>query len=204
MTSSSRYIVGISGRSGSGKTTFVRRVKDRYPDLITLHTMDNYYRPIEDQIKDEEGFINFDLPSSFYRERFYDHLVALKKGEDVQLIEYDYTKSGSNKSILVPSKPIILVEGLFIFHYEEVSNLLDYKVMVTTTKDTCYHRRLYRDQNERNYLQPEINYRYHRHAEPAFQSFILPHWDDCDLIVDNTDEMSDGIAALEKLVDFKS
>ena len=200
MTSTSAFIIGISGRSGSGKSTFVRKIHEKFPESTTLHTMDNYYRPISEQIIDDNGYINFDLPASFYIEKFTHDLISLKNGKDIEIKEYDYKKSGQASNLVIPTRKIILVEGLFIFQIEAVKNMLDFSIMMTTTRELCYDRRLNRDQNERGYRIPEIEYRYFNHAEPAFQQIILPHWDDCDLIVDNNENIMEGIQMLSSII----
>ena len=36
-------IIGITGGSGSGKSTVVKRIKERYPNAVLIE-MDNYYK----------------------------------------------------------------------------------------------------------------------------------------------------------------
>ena len=37
------YIIGIAGGSGSGKSTFAGRIKEAFPDQVSLISCDNYY-----------------------------------------------------------------------------------------------------------------------------------------------------------------
>ena len=64
----SSMIIGICGGSGSGKTTLLNRLKEEFkhsnPSVISL---DNYYLPIEKQEKDDNGKVNFDLPTALDR-----------------------------------------------------------------------------------------------------------------------------------------
>ena len=57
------YIVGITGGSASGKTYFMKSLIDSFDkDDITRISQDNYYRPIHEIPRDENGVENFDLP----------------------------------------------------------------------------------------------------------------------------------------------
>ena len=59
------YLVGVAGGSGSGKTTLVRALRNLLPpDTVTLVSQDDYYRPIEQQLTDSNGKVNFDLPAA--------------------------------------------------------------------------------------------------------------------------------------------
>lgn len=188
------FVVGVSGRSGSGKSTFVRRVMEHFgSEKVSLHTMDNYYLPSNQQTKDDKEVINFDLPSSFDRAKFCGDLQLLKDGNDVELREYIFTTENSSDHIIViPSAPIILVEGLFIYYYEELQALLDYRVMMNVSYDECYSRRLNRDLKERNYTEEETNYRYNAHVEPAYNQYIAPYVNACDILIDNEHSFADG------------
>jgi uridine kinase len=193
-----RYVIGVSGRSGSGKSTFVRRIMEYFgSDMVCLHTMDNYYLPSEQQVADEKEFLNFDLPTSFDRDKFHSDLEALRRGEQVQLAEYEFTNENpSNNVFTLYSAPIILVEGLFVYHYKEINKLLDFKVMIQVTYDKCYNRRLNRDLKERNYSEDQTNYRYNAHVEPAYKSYIEPYVDECDLKIDNEQNLEAGLQIL--------
>ena len=199
-----RLVIGIGGRSGSGKSTLVRRLlEDLGPETITLHTMDNYYLPREEQLHDEHNYINFDLPSSFYRHEYHRDLIQLINGQQVLLNEYHFNNKTSEKVIVTSSAPIILVEGLFVFHYEEIKALMNLKILVDISFDEAYSRRLKRDQRERNYSEEEIKYRYLNHVEPSFQNFIQPHISEMNMIVDNQINMEPDLKKLKKMLLFK-
>ena len=42
------YIIGIAGGSGSGKSTFSKRLCELFPESIALVSCDNYYRAHDD------------------------------------------------------------------------------------------------------------------------------------------------------------
>ena len=179
------YVIGITGRSGSGKTTLVNKIEQDFgASKIAIHTMDNYYKPRPDQTKDDSGYLNFDLPTSFYREQYFSDLKLLVDGKNVKLKQYIFNCESQSKPLLISSAPIIIVEGLFIYYYEEIRNLLDLSVLINLDVRQSYQRRLLRDRKERNYSEEEINHRYYHHVEPAYQQFILPYKDDFDLVID--------------------
>ena len=50
------YVVGLTGASGAGKTTFINQIRAAFNDAdICLVSQDNYYRPKDQQKKDEKG-----------------------------------------------------------------------------------------------------------------------------------------------------
>ena len=73
-------VVGITGGSGSGKTSFMRKLIDNLPDA-SLHSMDNYYIDIDHQPRDENNVENFDKLESIDTDRFVSDLEKLIDGE---------------------------------------------------------------------------------------------------------------------------
>lgn len=194
-------IVGIGGRSGSGKTTVVRKLIEHFgSQLISLLTLDNYYLPRDQQVEDESAYLNFDLPSSFQREKFASDLLTLKLGRHIEIVEYVFNNERRPKPLRIVPRPIILVEGLFIFHYQEVREMIDLKVLIDVPAEVAFNRRLQRDLTERNYGEEEIIHRYFQHAEPAFQNFIQPYIGEIDLIVSNRNNMDQAISIVCKEV----
>ena len=79
-------MVGITGRSASGKTLFIRRLLDSFgEDQICLLSQDNYYRERSLQPRDEKGYENFDLPESIDHQQFIKDIESLHHGKEVQL-----------------------------------------------------------------------------------------------------------------------
>lgn len=111
-------VIGICGGSGSGKTTLLKKISSYYGNSnVSVFTMDNYYYPIEQQQKDPNGIVNFDLPTALNEEKLSNDLTMLAKGDAVQVKEY-FFNSPPNKNVLLTIEPkkIIIVEGLFLFH----------------------------------------------------------------------------------------
>ena len=49
------YIIGVAGGSGSGKSTFSKRIQDKFPNEVTILSSDNYYRPHDDITMEERN-----------------------------------------------------------------------------------------------------------------------------------------------------
>jgi len=162
--------------------------------------MDNYYLDSDDQYVDDQGYKNFDLPTSFKKEKFCEDLHLLRSGKDITIPRYEFTIEGGSEQIEIRSAQVILVEGLFIYHYERVMSYLDYKVMVRLPMEIAYARRLKRDMSERAYTEDITKYRYFNHVEPAYQQFIDPYIAKMDLLVDNSIDLSAGEATLKEVI----
>ncbi len=193
-----RIAIGITGGSGSGKTAFVRQLMDSLPEgAVALLCQDNYYHPIEEQVKDEQGYINFDLPSSIDMEQFVKDLRQLMAGYPVERAEYTFNNDYQEDQCLrTDPAPVILVEGLFIFHVEALLQLFDLRVFIHTKENLKVIRRIRRDQLERNYPLEEVLHRYERHVTPTFEQFIEPYQEQADLVINNNRSFDRGLKVL--------
>lgn len=170
-------IVGICGGSGSGKTTLLNRLFREFGHLNpSVFSMDNYYRTIDNQHIDENGIYNFDLPTALDEEKLIADLRQLVSGQEILVKEYHFN-SPPDKNVLVTVKPsdLIIVEGLFLFHYERVRELLNYSVFIKVDPDVQLDRRLYRDQETRGYSREEILYQWRNHVTPCYENYLLPY-----------------------------
>jgi uridine kinase len=192
------YLVGISGGSASGKTSFLKKLRASLPEGATcVVSQDNYYLPKEKQLKDENGQINFDLPTSIHRDAFYADMMRLMKGESIQLQEYTFNNAAHTSTLIhLDPAPIVIMEGLFIFHYEEIRNQLDLRVYIEAREDVKLNRRLKRDKDERGYPEDIVMYQWQNHVMPSYRQYLQPYRDQSDIIVTNNDSFDKGLEVL--------
>lgn len=192
------YLVGIAGGSASGKTFLLNSLLNHFEkEEICLISQDHYYKPIETQLVDENGQINFDLPEGIERERLYEDICQLLAGKTIKKQEYTFNVHKENPEILcINPAPIIVIEGLFIFHYKELFDLFDYKVFVDADHDIKLNRRLMRDQLERGYTEDMILYQWYNHVMPAYDAYLLPYKPSCEYVIHNNDDISKEINVL--------
>lgn len=182
------HLIGVVGGSASGKTTFVRALAERFaPNQLCLISQDHYYHPLHLQARDERGEVNFDLPGALDRNRCLADLKAVMAGQTVTIREYTFNRSDAEPSehILEPA-PVIIMEGLFVFHYQEIANLLDLRIFIDAPLEIMLARRIERDYRERGYPEEVVRYQWDHHVAPAYKSYLEPYRDSSDLIVTNT------------------
>ncbi|MFA0962176.1 uridine kinase [Roseivirga sp. BDSF3-8] len=197
------YIVGITGGSASGKTRFLNSLIGKFTsDEVCLISQDNYYRPRHLQPVDENGVQNFDTPHSINHEEYANDIRKLKQGVIVEREEYTFNNPEATPSKLIfKPAPIIVVEGIFVFYYPEVSELLDLKVFIDARDYIKLKRRIIRDRDERGYDLEDVLYRYEKHVAPTFDKYIKPFKYEADVILpNNRDDAFDR--SLDMLVTF--
>ena len=67
-------MIGIAGGTGSGKSTFTNRLKDRFGDEITVLYHDNYYKRHDDLPFEERKKLNYDHPDALETDLLVEHL----------------------------------------------------------------------------------------------------------------------------------
>ncbi len=199
------YIIGICGGSGSGKTSFIRQLRDRFSeDDLCIVSQDDYYKPREEQKKDAEGIINFDLPKSIDKKAFRKDLDLLISGESIEKPEYVFNNDKAiAKMMTIKPAPVIVVEGLFVFHFKKIACLFDLTVYINAKENLKIIRRIKRDQLERNYPLDDVLYRYQHHVLPSYEQFIEPYKESADIVVNNNNNFSDGLDVVSGFLQSK-
>lgn len=191
-------IIGITGGSGSGKTYFLNHLLDRYtPDEVCLISQDNYYRERGVQPIDKNGVKNFDTPGGIDHEAFAADVALLKAGQTVERREYTFNNPNvAPKMLVFKPAPIIVVEGIFVFYFKEVSQLLDLRVFIEAQNYLMLKRRIVRDAKERGYDLDDVLYRYEQHVAPTYQKYIEPFKHSADLIIPNNSDFKNALKVL--------
>src|SRR4051794_20108765 len=131
------YLVGIAGGSGSGKTTFAKKVLQRvsHPDVVLLH-QDSYYLSDPATGPKIHGAPNFDHPGAFDWTLLKEHLIRLKNGEQVAIPHYDYklNRRTAETERVGPCRTIVM-EGIFTLWDADIRDLFDVKVYLNVDAD---------------------------------------------------------------------
>ncbi len=181
----SPLIIGISGGTGSGKTTVANAILKRVGvDRISFLPHDAYYRDLSHLPLEERKKINFDHPDSLETDLMVQHLRQLKNWQPVELPVYDFTAYvRTNRTITVQPRRVILVEGILIFYEPELRKLFDVKIYVDTDADIRFIRRLQRDLIERGRTTESVVNQYLNTVRPMHLEFVEPSKRYADVII---------------------
>lgn len=169
------YIIGVAGGSGSGKSTFARRIKDAFPEHVAMISCDNYYLPHDDLTLEERANLNYDAPFSLEFDLMVRHLEALRNGQAVQCPVYDFTQhTRSNRVTEIQPHPIILIDGILIFHDPDLRDCMDLKIYVETDADERILRRARRDMRERGRDLDSVIQQYLATVKPMHNAYVEP------------------------------
>jgi uridine kinase len=196
------FIIGITGGSGSGKTSFIKSLRTRFPqEAICIISQDEYYRHRDEQIIDEAGIKNFDLPASIDYNQFKQDIKNLVDGHAVEKQEYTFNNPEAVPRIIVyQPTPVLIIEGLFVLYDPEIRRLLNLSIFIHAKENLKVIRRIKRDQIERNYPLEDVLYRYEKHVLPSYESYIKPFMDDCDLVINNNHSFQLGLDVLSGFI----
>jgi uridine kinase len=171
------FLIGIAGGSGSGKTTFAKKVMKGISNLDSsmLH-MDSYYLPSQPKTNyTSSGKANFDHPNAFDWELLRQHLTDLKKGGSIKCPIYDFKNSSRTEEYesVGPCK-VVLFEGIFALYDQEIRDLLDIKCYLHVDSDIRFTRRLHRDVKERGRSLESVIAQYYDTVRPMYLKYLDP------------------------------
>lgn len=196
------YLIGIAGGSGSGKTTFAKRILSQLSDTlgrqneVALLHQDSYYLSQPAAHLKIHGESNFDHPDAFDWPLLRDHLERLKRGEEVATPIYDFSTSRRSKETeLVGPCKAILMEGIYTLWDAEIRALFDLKIYINVDADIRFIRRLHRDVRERGRTLDQIIRQYYDTVRPMHREYLEPTSQYADLIVGEESELAAEVIA---------
>jgi uridine kinase len=178
-------LIGICGGTGSGKTTLAQRIMAAFDEAtVACIQQDSYYRDLSAMPVEERRRVNFDHPDSVDGELLLKHLQDLRSGKSIRRPIYDYTTHlRQGTAVCVAPLPVILVEGLLIFHDERMRRLMDLKIYVDCAADIRCMRRLERDIRERGRSVESVIEQYLSTVRPMHEQFVAPCIRYADIII---------------------
>ena len=120
-------IIGITGGSGSGKTTIAHEIANQIEanDRIVIMTQDSYYKDNTGLPMSERQKINYDHPNAFDMPLLEAQLNQLLHRKPIEMPTYDFTEhTRSDKTVHINPADIIILEGILVLFNEEIRNLM--------------------------------------------------------------------------------
>jgi uridine kinase len=169
-------IIGICGGSGSGKTTVAEKLIEALGERQTvLLAQDSYYKDHRELPLEVRAKVNFDHPESVDFDLLIEHLQALKRKQPIDRPYYDFAQHLRTADVQrLEPKPIIIVEGILIFHDPQLREMFDLKVFVDTDADIRFIRRLRRDVRDRGRTMESVVEQYLNTVRPMHLKFVEP------------------------------
>lgn len=179
-------IIGVAGGTGSGKSTFTNRLKDKFGRDITVIYHDNYYKRHDDMSFEERKSINYDHPDALDTDMLVEHIARLKRGESIVCPVYDFAQHNrSDKTLTINPSKVIVVEGILVLHDQRLCDLLDIKIFVDADADERILRRALRDMQERGRDLNNIIEQYLTTVKPMHYLFVEPSKQKADFIINS-------------------
>ena len=177
--------IGIAGGTGSGKTTVAKIIQKKLGnDKTCIISMDSYYKDFPNLPLSKRKKINYDHPSAFDIDLFKSHLLKLKDGKCIEVPEYSfaqYARSGKFKKVC--PTPIVIVEGILLFYFEDIRNLFDIKIFIDADADVRIIRRIRRDVLKRGRDLGSVTKQYLDTVRPMHIQFVEPTKRFADIII---------------------
>ena len=183
--------VGITGGTGSGKTTILELLKKEFLENdIGFISQDSYYNDNGKLSFDEKNKINFDHPDAIDFELIINHLNLLKNKKNINQPIYSFIHHNRiEKTKLVKPKKIMIIEGILILNNIKLRDMIDYKVFVNATENLRFKRRLDRDINERGRIKEEVIELFNTRLNKMHRLYVEPMKEFCDIIIDNNNKV---------------
>ena len=179
-------IIGIAGGTGSGKSTFTNRLRDRFGDNITVIYHDNYYKRHDDIPFEERKKLNYDHPDALETDLLIEHIKRLRNGESIECPVYDYTVHNRlDKTVRIDPRKIILIEGILLLADPRLRSLLDIKIYVEADADERILRRILRDVKERGRDIDNIVEQYLTTVKPMHYLYVEPTRATADIVINS-------------------
>ena len=203
MKDSQPIIIGVTGGSGSGKTSVSRAIFNNFPDhSIMMLEQDSYYKDQSHLRFEERLNTNYDHPFAFDTDLLIQHVEQLLNYQAIEKPVYDYVaQTRSTETVIQEPKEVIILEGILILEDRRLRDLMDIKVYVDTDDDIRIIRRIKRDMEERGRTLDSVIEQYLTVVKPMYHQFIEPTKRYADIIVPEGGENHVAIDLINTKVD---
>jgi uridine kinase len=177
--------VGVAGGTGSGKSTVAQEIARALGhDSVLIIQQDSYYRDLGGLSLTERAAINYDHPDALDWPLFREQVRRVRGGQSIEKPIYDFrTHSRLPETARVEPRPLLILEGILIFHDPELLRAMDIKVYLDTDADVRLLRRLARDMQERGRSLDSVTRQYLDTVRPMHLAYVEPSRRCADIII---------------------
>ncbi|UDM32612.1 uridine kinase [Lentilactobacillus laojiaonis] len=178
-------VIGVTGGSGSGKTTVSRKIfNELSQNSILILQQDSYYNDQANMTMEQRANVNYDHPLAFDTDLLIEQLSQLLDYKAIEKPVYDYNLlTRGTETIHQEPREVIILEGILILDDARLRDLMDIKVFVDTDDDIRIIRRIQRDTQERGRSLDGIIEQYLNTVKPMYHQFVEPTKRYADIIV---------------------
>lgn len=169
-------IIGVTGGSGSGKTTFARKLASalNHAKVSTL-AQDNYYIDQSHRFDGDGGSVNFDHPSALDFDLMALHVSVLAQGKSIQVPHYDFaTHKRLEETTTLEPTDFLIVDGTMILTHYGLRTQLNHAVFISIPEEVRFQRRLDRDVRERGRTADGVHKQFFTQVKPMHDLFVEP------------------------------
>jgi len=197
------YIIGVTGGTGSGKTTIINKItQESGIKEICYLSSDSYYKDNSKLEFEKRDKLNYDTPEAIDFNLLINHISALKKGLEINVPNYCFSTHLrlKNTSLFFPKK-ILIIEGILILTNKELRESINYNIFLDCPRNIRFERRLKRDVSERNRNYEDVVNLFKNRLDSMHELYVEPVKKYCDLIIDSSYEAD--VSEIVKLIKVK-
>ena len=209
-----KYIIGIAGASGCGKTYFSEYLKKQLLDKnisTEIVSCDDYYKNYSEKknasgkyitpVENGEPNFNWDVPDVFDLKQLKNDLIDFNDNKNIKIPDFDFIelhRKVTPKTIIKSSEiQVLIVEGLYILYDEDLRSQLNLKIFIDSDSEICLARRIFRDIVEGRQVKEDATLEdknkyflrtiktYKKNVQPSYLQYIEPTKAYADLIINS-------------------
>ncbi len=186
------FIIGITGGTGSGKTTIVNEVINLFDaSEICLLSSDSYYKNNASLDFNQRDKLNYDIPEAIDFDLLNKHIDLLKLDININVPNYCFTTHlRLEKTKVEEPKKILIVEGILILTNKTLRDTINYSVFLDCPRDIRFQRRLERDIKERGRNYNDVINLFETRLDIMHSEFVEPYKTFCDLILNTNEDIN--------------
>lgn len=196
LTERKKVAVAVAGGCAVGKSDFFTPALVEGLSSTLVFSEDDYC--VGNSVSRERfGVPNLYVPEDFDPDLLREHVVALKRGEDIEKPVYSYEIRERIDTTRVSARQVLVVEGEFLLH-PPLSDEFDLKVFIDSDDHSRFVRRMIRPRRNPSQTDVERVMEYFQLSFPHYHSHIAPTMENADFVVENAYHPEEGHARMKE------